>query len=108
MTLGNDEITVSTHQIAQINTSIWSALLKSKTTYAIGDIKVAIFPLQEKSSITDIGAALLLISFLPKRKRPDKQLTIKSELKNGQEITIMTSLEESKVLKIVTLINSIV
>ena len=109
LVMGNDEITIYSDKLVQIDTSIINVILRSKgNVYEIKDIKVASLPENTMPSVTDAGIVLILVSLLPKRTRQNSQRRFYLELKTGETITILSDLGQKKIEDIVKIINSLI
>lgn len=109
--IGNDEILINSEKIIQRDTSIASILLKNRdVSYSLSEIKSATIPNKPDSDFSELSFAGLLVAFLPRPglRHRDSSHPIILELKNGQIITIFTSLGETKRKKIVEVVNSLV
>lgn len=109
LVMGNDEITIYSDKLVQIDTSIINFILRSKgNVYEIKDIKVASLPENTMPSLTDAGIVIILASLLPKRTRRNSQRRFYLDLKTGETITILSDLGQKKIEDIVKIINSLI
>jgi hypothetical protein len=109
LAIGNDTIIVHPDRFVQKDDSILSLFLKRNyTVYNMDEIAAASLQQQPVPRVEEIVAATALIAMLPIRKNhADNDKPIYLYLKNGKTATILTSLEETKRLKIVALVNSL-
>jgi hypothetical protein len=106
--IGDDQIIVYQDRVTQTKNSISSFLFKSKNkTCKIEDIKSAYLQPISNSSPTEIGIALLLAFILPKRVNQHQTQPIYFDLKSGKTVQMDTYLENRKMGKIITMVNSL-
>jgi hypothetical protein len=110
MVTGNDEITLFEDRIVQTNTSILSLIVRScQRLYSLQDIESVSLPVKEKLKLGEVGLAVLL-SALSQRQNTVllKNKRIYLDFRNKKSTAIFTNLEDSKIQKIVDLVNDLV
>ena len=106
--VGDDQIIVYSNKVTQSTNSFASLIFKfKKREYQISDMSKAY--LRPDSTAEEVGVAAILYFLLPKTSSNQQSIgrPIFLDFKNGEKVTITTSLEYSKMKIIVDSINAL-